>query len=114
MRILGTSLLIANALSVTAQAKAAPVRTQAEACAAVKASVAVNRHVPVSIIAFCDVIPLSEVPRGYYVLALHSDRKCEGICSTNMGWFAVNQRTSRVFKFDVDSRKVGLPIEDHR
>ena len=51
---------------------------------------------------------------NYYVLALHSRRDCDGICSTNMGWFAVEKATGRVFNWDVAEWKLGPPIEVHR
>ena len=111
---LATSLLGTIALATAVQVKAMPVQTEAGACSAVKARIAAKRHFPISAVAFCDIIPLSESPRGYYVLALHSKRQCDGICSTNMGWFAINERTGRVFEFNVGDWKLGPPVSGRR
>jgi hypothetical protein len=65
-------------------------------------------HISPSTIAFCDH---ADSPPGYYVLALHSNRHCEGICSTNMGWFAVQKASGRIFEWDVGEQKLGSPIK---
>jgi hypothetical protein len=77
----------------------------------VKDRVSATGHFPISIIAFCDVIPEGSSPVGYYVFALHSKRACEGICSSNMGWFAVQKTTGRIFEWDVEG-KLGPPLDD--
>jgi hypothetical protein len=68
---------------------------------------AVRYQVSRSRIAFCDHVVADANPSGFYVLALHSTRRCEGICSTNMGWFAVERSTGRVFAWDVGEQQVG-------
>ena len=93
---------------------AAPINTESAACERVKARVSAVMRFPVSIVAFCDIIAPADSPKGYYVLALHSNRKCNGICSTNMGWFAVQKATGRVFEWDVGEDKLGRPIKAHR
>jgi hypothetical protein len=110
LQMLTMLLLGASALPAAAPVQAAPVKTKTEACSAVKVRVAADRHFPVSAVAFCDTISLSDSPPGYYVLALHSRRQCAGICSTNMGWFAIDEKTGRVFNFDVGEWKVGSPV----
>ncbi len=67
-----------------------------------------------SAIAFCDLVAPDSSPSGYYVLALHSTRKCDGICSTHMGWFAVQKATGRVFEWDMVEDKLGLPVKVER
>src|SRR4051794_11583251 len=89
---------------------AAPVRNEKAACDRVKTRIAAIRHFPVSAVAFCDPIRAADGPKGYYVLALHSNRRCDGICSTNMGWFAVQKETGRVFEWDVAQMKLGRPM----
>lgn len=89
---------------------ATSVMTEDAACNSVKARVAAVRHFEVSIIASCDLIVEDAQPEGLYVLALHSNRKCEGICSTNIGWFAIQKATGRVFEWDVADWKLGRPI----
>lgn len=88
----------------------ARVETPEAACTIVKARVSASRNFPTSIIASCDTIPADASPKNLYVLALHSKRKCEGICSTNMGWFAVQKATGLVFEWDGAEGKQGLPI----
>lgn len=84
-----------------------PVANADEACAVAKTRVIARDRLPESAIAFCDVIPAADSPRGYYIMALHSDRECEGICSTNMGWFAVRTSTGDVFDWNVAEWKPG-------
>src|ERR1051325_9366107 len=86
------------------------VRTPNAACERVKTVVAARGHFDVRKIAFCDIISKSKSPRGYYVLALHSDRQCEGICSSNMGWYAVQAASGGAFEWDVSEMTVGPPI----
>jgi hypothetical protein len=86
------------------------VATEEAACNSVKARVATVEHFDVSVIAFCDFIVKEEQPAGFYVLALHSRRDCDGICSTNMGWFAIEKATGRVFEWDVADCQLGRVI----
>ena len=110
-----TAMLFAmGLLSPTAPLDAAPVRTANAACERVKTRVSAVEHFPVSVIAFCDTTAVADSPNGFYLLALHSNRKCDGICSTNMGWFAVEKRTGRVFEWDVAEMKLGKPVRPHR
>lgn len=98
----------------TAALDAAPARTAKAACERVKTRVAAVEHFRTSIVAFCDTVAAADSPRGFYVLALHSNRHCDGICSTNMGWFAVEKRTDRVFEWDVAEMKLGQPVGSYR
>lgn len=61
------------------------VSSENQACELAKARVTELNRFPKSRIAFCDHVVAAANPVGYYVLALHSDRQCDGICSTNMG-----------------------------
>jgi hypothetical protein len=109
-----TALLLAAVLVPTmAPLHAAPVRTEKAACERVKVRISAVEHFPVSIVAFCDTIGAANSPKGLYVLALHSDRHCYG-CSTNMGWFAVQKRTGRIFEWDVAEMKLGRPVKSDR
>jgi len=108
------SLSAASAPSTAAQANAAPINTEEAACALVKARVAARGHFPISEVAFCDVaVATADRPQGFFVLALHSKRVCDGICSTNMGWFAVEKATGRVFEWDMAEDRLGPPIKLH-
>ncbi|MDZ4363028.1 hypothetical protein [Brevundimonas sp.] len=87
------------------------VSNEAAACDLVKTRVTESHRLPGSSrIAFCDRIPAADVPSEFYVLALHSDRKCEGICSTHLGWFAVQKSTSTVFDWNVAEWQLGQPV----
>jgi hypothetical protein len=107
------SLLVAGLLPTVAPLAAAPVRSAKAACERVKARVSAAEHFPASIVAFCDPMA-ADNPKGFYVLALHSNGHCEGICSSNMGWFAVQKTTGRVLEWDVAEMKVGQPVKSHR
>ena len=105
--------LMALVVADPAPVAAAPVRTAKAACALVKARVSARDQFPVSAIAFCDMIPEASVPKEFYVLALHGKRSdCEGICSTNMGWFAVQKSTGRVFEWDMAEDKLGRAVTE--
>lgn len=104
------ALLFAGAGIPLEPLNAAPVRTEKAACDRVKTRISTIRHFPVSVVAFCDTIGAGDSPKGFYVLALHSNRRCDGICSTNMGWFAVQKGTGRVFEWDVAEMKLGRPV----
>ena len=100
-------LLAFAALPLTGCSTSQPMATETEACDLVKVSVSERSPEARSQIATCDHIAESDSPPGYYVMALHSNRECDGICSTNMGWFAVQQSTGDVFDWDVAELKVG-------
>jgi hypothetical protein len=106
------ALLIAAGVTFSAtKGNTAAVSKAKTACEIVKAQVSASRHFPISVIAFCDIIPARSSPKAYYVLALHSRRQCEGICSTNMGWFAVQKLTGRVFEWDMAEEKPGPRVK---
>jgi hypothetical protein len=112
---IATLLLAAGLVASSAPLdSAAPVRSPKVACERVKARVSAVKHFRRSIVAFCDPIGAADSPKHFYVLALHSNRHCDGICSTNMGWFAVDKRTGRVFDWDVAEMKLGQPVKSHR
>ena len=107
-------LLAGCAFALAAPADGRPVNSDKAACAIAKARVAARDQFPVSRVAFCEVIPVAESPREYYVLALHSGRSCEYICSTNLGWFAVERSSARVFDWDVGDWAVGSEVRSRR
>ena len=107
------AFIVSNGLIPSAPLHAAPVRTENAACFRVKTRMAAIRHLPLSVVAFCDTVEATSSPKGFYVLALHSNRRCDGICSTLMGWFAVEKRTGRVFEWDVADMKLGPPVGPH-
>ena len=108
---LTTIIMLALALGGADRSDPHPVTEAEQACAIAKTSLARRRDAPESVIALCDVIPADEAPGGYFVMALHSSRQCDGICSTNMGWFAVEKAIGDVFEWDVADWKLGPPAE---
>lgn len=109
-----TALLLGVGPLPLSPLNAAPVRTEKAACNRVKTYVSAVEHFPVSAIALCDITEGAVGPRGFYVMALHSNRHCDGICSTNMGWFAVEKRTGHVFKWNAADMKLGALLKAHR
>ena len=106
------SMVLGSLPPSAAVAGSGSVRTPHAACERIKAEVASLGQFDVRNIAFCDIIGRADSPRGYYVLALHSKRPdCDGICSTNMGWFAVHKTSGRVFEWDVAESMLGAPID---
>jgi hypothetical protein len=102
---------VASILLITEPANAVPVTTAESACTLVKAHVVSRWHIPMRAIAFCDVIPSDSSPHAFYVMALHGKREdCTGICSTNMGWFAVKKATGQIFEWDVAEQRPGSPL----
>jgi len=112
---LSVLLLFATGIIAPAEPiRAAPVHSEKAACDRVKARASAVQRFPVSLVASCDPIGQRDSPKGFYVLALHSNRQCDGICSSNMGWFAVEKATGRVFEWDVAEMKLGRPLSPHR
>jgi len=54
---------------------------------------------------WCDRTPGTN--RTYFIFGLHSDRRCDYICSSLVGWFAVERATGRVFDWDISEDVVG-------
>mgnify|MGYP000905521450 FL=1 len=108
------SALVAAALASLAPANAVPVGSAQEACTLVKARFTVRSNFPMSRIGSCDFIPTTDSPRGFYVLSLQSTRQCEGICSTLLGWFAVELQSGRVFNWNVGQWELGAELSPER
>ena len=103
-------LVAANALASLALANASPVKSASEACTLIQARYAARYHLPMSRIGFCDMIPAADGPRGYYVLILHSTRRCDYICSSWLGSFAVERSSGRVFEWNSGESKLGSEV----
>jgi hypothetical protein len=104
------ALLAASMTAWAPPVQAARVQTTERACAQAKARVSAVRHFPVSAIRSCDTISATDIPEGYYVLALHGFCREEICGSTLMGWFAVQKATGCVFEWDVADWRLGPSI----
>ena len=103
-------LLAANALASLALANANPVNSASEACTLVKARYSARHHLPTSRIGFCDMVPAADSPRGFYVLTLHSTRRCDYICSSWLGSFAVEGSSGLVFEWNTGEWELGPEV----
>lgn len=61
---------------------------------------------------FCDIAAddYDDHPE-WWVIALRSFRKCDGICSNLRGWFAVNRTSGEVREWDMENFTVGGSID---
>ncbi len=84
--------------------------TEDTACTLVKAHVAAVSDGTIAQDLFYDRALGAGVPADYHVLALRSRRDCQGICSTSMGWFAVDKVDGRLFAWDVGEMRVGQAL----
>jgi hypothetical protein len=86
--------------------------TKGSACARLKKVVAkldgIPESGPVGMGWFCDFSTYQEGTT--YVIALRSNRKCDGICSNLMGWYAVDWTDGSIHDFDVANMEVGAII----
>jgi len=90
---------------------AAPVSSRQAACQVVKSVIHQRLSPATSIRLFCDIIPADSGLAGFYVLSVHSGRQCDGICSSNMGWFAVEKASGKIFEWDVGEWKLGPRVK---
>lgn len=106
---LAALLLLTTFLQPAEITPPAVIATGDAACAAATAHIVSRYPEAQDRLSSCDVIAEADSPPGYYILAVHSDRVCDGICSTNMGWFAVERATGLVFDWDVGEQRVMTP-----
>src|ERR1043165_2914179 len=99
-------LLVASTVAAVSSPNPATVTSGAQACALVKASFSATHNFPRSRIGYCD-FAVRYVPRGYYVLILHSTRRCNYICSSWLGSFAVEKANGRVFEWNTADWRLG-------
>lgn len=90
-----------------APARGTPIKSENAACARLKAVFIARYRVRPSLIDYCDRI---DGPRAFYVIVLHSRRDCDSICSTIMGWYAVEKTSGRIFEWDPVDDKVGRRV----
>lgn len=99
------------ALFLAGCSTAREVSSEQQACTLATARVVEVNRFPTAHVAACDPVMASDTP-GYYVLALQSDRRCEDICSTNLGWYAIRRSDGEVFDWDVGESRLGPPVRD--
>jgi hypothetical protein len=106
-------LLCITALAPCRASPPAGVVTQQDACSLLKKRIAKLERLPESGPAgvgwFCDFSTLSN--NQWYVIALRSNRHCEGICSNLMGWYAVNRSSGSVHRYDVGELEIGAEVK---
>lgn len=105
-----TGAALVSAAAMLGCASARHELSEGQACELVKAQIAEIRLYPKTVPTFCDHVAPDASPPEFYVLALHSYRDCDGICSTNLGWFAVHKSTGQVFNWNVTDLRVGTPV----
>lgn len=88
------------------------VISEEEACALTISSVATRLEFPTSN-AYCDHVP-AVGRQPFRVLELRANRECPGggICSEHVGWYAVDQSTDLVYRWDVVHQSVEEPMFD--
>lgn len=112
------SLPLAFALSASFSALAAPPSGSSRldaACGQLKKVIAAHDGLvetgPAGVGWFCDFAQTgSELDDEWYVIALRSNRTCEGICSNLMGWYAVHRESGEVHEFDISEFAVGARL----
>nr|WP_315382716.1 hypothetical protein [uncultured Sphingomonas sp.] len=112
---MAAALALSSAIGSAVPASSAtayPVRSKASACVAIKKRVSSAHRIPIKNITFCDVASLRDSPRGFYIMAIHSHRECDGICSTLMGWYAINRANGRIFEWSVADQQIGPEVVD--
>jgi hypothetical protein len=86
--------------------------TQQSACDLLKQRVAKLNALTASDTAragwFCDFTTYKDT--RWYLIALRSNRQCEGICSNLVGWYAVDRRNGSVHDFDMARYEVGAKL----
>lgn len=112
------SLLLAFALSAPLSALAAPPSgssRQDASCGHLKKVIAAHDGLaeagPAGLGWFCDFAQTgSELDDEWYVIALRSNRTCEGICRNLMGRYAVHRESGEVHEFDINEFTVGARL----
>src|SRR3954468_20621880 len=61
-----------------------------------------------------DVLPDDGAVPGYFVIGLRSGRKCQGICSNLVGWYAVRKRDAQVREWNTADVKIGPILRDNQ
>lgn len=106
--------LAANAMQIAPPAQAQAVRSRAAACALAETRAASRGYFRRGVVVgSCEGIR-ADVPRAYYVLVLHSNRRCDYICSSLLGYFAVRRSTGQVFEWDVGEWRLGPEVRPRR
>jgi len=88
---------------------------QDEACVVVKKHVAIEASLPETgppgMGWFCDFSGFRDSrDERWFLIALRSNRPCDGICSNLMGWYAVERTTGSLHDFDMGENEIGREI----
>ena len=105
-------LLCITAMAPCHAESPAGILSQQDACSVLKKRIAKLENLPEGGPAeggwFCDFSTSRD--NQWYVIALRSNRHCEGICSNLMGWYAVNRSSGSVHQYDVAELRVGAEV----
>jgi hypothetical protein len=112
MRAVSVLMICLSVLAQAPSGAASQSISKESACARLKKVVAmldgISESGPVGMGWFCDFSAYRQGP--IYVIALRSNRKCDGPCSNLMGWYAVDWTNGSIHDFDVAEMKVGATI----
>jgi hypothetical protein len=107
--------LAASAMLTAPPAEAQSVQSRTAACDLAERRAASRGYFnPGVVVGSCELVRAVDIPKGYYVLTLHSTRRCDHICSSLLGHFAVRRSTGQVFEWDVGEWRVGPEIRRRR
>lgn len=90
---------------------------QDAACAIVRKHAAKEASLPetgpVGIGWFCEFVGFDDRrDETWFLIALRSNRQCDGICSNLMGWYAVKRANAALHEFDMGKSEIGREITD--
>ena len=107
--------LAANEMLLAPPAEAQPVRSRTAACDLAERRAASRGYFNSGVVVgSCEIIRAGDIPTAYYVLTLHSTRRCDYICSSLLGHFAVRRSTGQVFEWNVGEWRLGPEIGPRR
>ncbi len=112
-----STFLLAAAVAVSASAATPPKLMDKESsCVLLKKREAVASKLPesgpVGMGWFCDFGSFDDARDDqWFLIALRSNQKCDGICSNLMGWFAIDRRDGTIHSCDMGEFEVGPPIK---
>ena len=113
VHIVWALLVISLAYSASSLTEASELLSEKAACTALKKTISKQashpESGPVGMGWFCDTSTQSN--EQWFVIALRSNRECEGISSNLMGWYAVDRRSGAIHDYNAADMEVGAPLK---